>query len=305
MKTIALEKPEDWLDRPNYHHELIAKSDEIFGILGKYSLPRPPEGANYEDGKVPCGLNNCRQLHFEGYLIALQDGRETNIGKDCGAREFGVAWTDVHATYKAAERQRTLQAVLSNIVDERENLLAKAEGLESEILALQPRLRHIRQTLKQSTAVWQHCRQMEKNDGKVQREIKRSKFERKGKDDEVDIETVAIIRHLGVLFVDDAGIIQRLRANVLRWLRFDADTEIEAADEDMKKLKAVYTKVRTINDAMHEAGDFLAALHGFMETRNLIGLQAIDRHLLRKAEKSTALTQALQRLTLPLQTASS
>jgi hypothetical protein len=35
-------------------------------------------------------LTNCHTPHIRGYIVSTKDGRETNIGKDCGKNYFGV-----------------------------------------------------------------------------------------------------------------------------------------------------------------------------------------------------------------------
>ena len=58
-----------------------------------------------------CGLTSCRQPHGKGYLVKAKDGRETNIGKDCGKKHFGVDFETLRKTYdrdlvNATRRQR-------------------------------------------------------------------------------------------------------------------------------------------------------------------------------------------------------
>ncbi|PPC80472.1 MAG: hypothetical protein CTY39_11280 [Hyphomicrobium sp.] len=40
----------------------------------------------------PCGLSSCRTTHRNGYLVETDDGKETNIGYDCGRRYFGASF---------------------------------------------------------------------------------------------------------------------------------------------------------------------------------------------------------------------
>jgi hypothetical protein len=71
---------EDILERPAFRVGINPDEHELKSILGRYVF-----GA-----KVQCGLSNCRTPHTKGYLVATKNGVETNIGKDCGSKYFGV-----------------------------------------------------------------------------------------------------------------------------------------------------------------------------------------------------------------------
>lgn len=74
---------ENWADieaRPGFTNNLDPKSHELASILGRYAF----------SDRIRCGLSNCHTPHAKGYVVATKDGRETNIGKDCGKNYFGV-----------------------------------------------------------------------------------------------------------------------------------------------------------------------------------------------------------------------
>jgi len=79
----GLVKVEDWEDiltRPGFDSNLNPRQSELETIIGRYIF----------GDKVNCGLSSCHTPHTKGYLVATKDGRETNIGKDCGKKYFGV-----------------------------------------------------------------------------------------------------------------------------------------------------------------------------------------------------------------------
>jgi len=74
---------EDWLEiesRPGFSKELDPTAHKLKAIIGRYVFPE----------RIRCGLSNCHTPHAKGYIVVTEDGRETNIGKDCGKTYFGV-----------------------------------------------------------------------------------------------------------------------------------------------------------------------------------------------------------------------
>lgn len=61
-----------------------------------------------------CGLSTCRTPHGRGYLVTTSDGRETNIGKDCGKKYFSVDFETMARAYdrevRAQERREAITA---------------------------------------------------------------------------------------------------------------------------------------------------------------------------------------------------
>jgi hypothetical protein len=87
MITISTEKGlikvSDWSEitgRVGFLKRLNPAEHELASILGRYVFP----------DKVNCGLSHCGTEHAKGYIVTTKDGHETNIGKDCGKKYFGV-----------------------------------------------------------------------------------------------------------------------------------------------------------------------------------------------------------------------
>lgn len=77
---IKVETWEDIQSRFGFVKNLNPKEHELDSIIGRYVFPE----------KAHCGLSHCHRPHARGYIVATKDGHETNIGKDCGKRIFGV-----------------------------------------------------------------------------------------------------------------------------------------------------------------------------------------------------------------------
>lgn len=79
-ELVRVEAWGDIVSRPGFTESLDPKCHVLNSIIGRY---------NFAD-KIRCGLSNCHTPHAKGYIVVTKDGRETNIGKDCGRNYFGV-----------------------------------------------------------------------------------------------------------------------------------------------------------------------------------------------------------------------
>ncbi len=79
-EIVRVENWSDITERPGFSGDLDPAKHTLDSILGRYAFAE----------KVPCGLSNCHTPHNRGYIVATKEGRETNIGKDCGKTYFGV-----------------------------------------------------------------------------------------------------------------------------------------------------------------------------------------------------------------------
>lgn len=116
MITLSTEKGyariESWddvLSRPGFATDIDPRTVTLKSIIGSYSM------ATFQ----PCGLSSCHTPHGRGYLVACSDGRETNIGKDCGKKYFSVDFERMAKIYdrdlRAQERREALVAFQHSI----------------------------------------------------------------------------------------------------------------------------------------------------------------------------------------------
>lgn len=113
-------KIDSWADvesRPGFASDLDPKRATLKEIIGRYI---------FKD-EIRCGLSNCHTAHTKGYIVTTNEGLETNIGKDCGKRYFGI---DFEAASRRFDREvtaaedRQLLASFSFIVEELEERIA-------------------------------------------------------------------------------------------------------------------------------------------------------------------------------------
>jgi hypothetical protein len=122
---VRIESWDDVVTRPGYAKDIDPKTIKLQAIIGNYAF------GDY----IPCGLSTCHQPHGKGYLVTTQDGRETNIGKDCGKTHFSVDFVQMQRTFDRdlnAMRRRehlwTLKYRLPSVTNELAALKAGPDG---------------------------------------------------------------------------------------------------------------------------------------------------------------------------------
>ncbi len=77
---VKIECWEDIISRPGFDNDLDPKESQLETIIGSYGFKE----------WIKCGLSTCHTPNSKGYLVVTKDGRETNIGQNCGKKYFGV-----------------------------------------------------------------------------------------------------------------------------------------------------------------------------------------------------------------------
>ena len=105
---VEIESWEDLITRPGYRDKIDPSKVQIKQILGLYKLP----------DKHSCGIKNCGTPHNRGYLVSTTDGYETNIGNRCGAKIFGVDFTEARKAYTKASNAQRYRETLSESINQ-------------------------------------------------------------------------------------------------------------------------------------------------------------------------------------------
>ncbi|WP_376695954.1 hypothetical protein [Wenzhouxiangella sp. EGI_FJ10305] len=120
---VRIDSWEGVLSRPGFTVDIDPNSVELKEIIGSYK---------FKDF-IKCGLSTCHQPHGRGYLVVTKDGRETNIGKDCGKTHFSVDFEGMRRAYdreiKNKDRRERLTALKHQIpmISQRIEELKKTE----------------------------------------------------------------------------------------------------------------------------------------------------------------------------------
>ncbi len=89
---VKISSWQDVIERPGFTSRLNTKKEKLKAIIGNYTF----------GDKKNCGLSNCNTAHNNGYLVVTNTGVETNIGKDCGMKYFGVEFQNQKKIYDAS-----------------------------------------------------------------------------------------------------------------------------------------------------------------------------------------------------------
>ncbi|UZW62777.1 hypothetical protein [Lysobacter enzymogenes] len=102
---VRIDNWEDIESRPGFTPIIDPKTIKLKEIIGRYHFPFD----------IPCGLSNCRTPHQRGLLVVATDGREVNIGRHCGKREFGTDFHFLSRAFVAAERAQRYRETLGEL----------------------------------------------------------------------------------------------------------------------------------------------------------------------------------------------
>lgn len=116
-----IENFNDVYEMPGFCVDVDPNAVKLDTIIGNYT----------ESDFVRCGLSNCHTKHGKGYLVKVEDGTVTNIGKDCGKTHFGVDFESMRQNFDRdivnKERRENLKAFQNQIPGFRE-IIAEVRG---------------------------------------------------------------------------------------------------------------------------------------------------------------------------------
>ena len=112
----------DILERPAFRVGIDPADHELKTIIGRYVF----------GDKVQCGLSNCRTPHAKGYVVITKDGLETNIGKDCGSRYFGIDFEEQARQFENDLAAKENREILWNFFFRTEKLEKRISVLRDE-----------------------------------------------------------------------------------------------------------------------------------------------------------------------------
>ena len=118
---VRIELWDDIESRAGFTPVLDPKAIKLREIIGRYSFPF----------EIPCGLSNCRTPHKHGFLVVATDGRETNLGRICGKREFGTDFQSLSKVFVEAERAQRNRDFLWEIKHRLPGITAELSSLKA------------------------------------------------------------------------------------------------------------------------------------------------------------------------------
>lgn len=129
MITLSSEKGlihvENWDEietRPGFVKNLNPAEHKLKAIIGRYIFP----------AWIQCGLSNCHTRHVKGYIVVTESGHETNIGKDCGKKYFGVDFETLSKKFDDDLEASQNRELLANFAFRLEELEGRIATLRAE-----------------------------------------------------------------------------------------------------------------------------------------------------------------------------
>ncbi|RYG56158.1 MAG: hypothetical protein EON56_04575 [Alphaproteobacteria bacterium] len=269
----------EYQQRSRYVAALTLAPGEVESIVGKYELLA--DRALW----ASCGLNKCNTEHRFGYVVLAKDGRETNIGQDCGKRELGVSFEEVVATFKrredAAARRRTIESLLA----ERTSLVARVAQAADEGVVQADRLRAFRQTFDHLKAFWREVLNAAKVGGAVRAPLTQTDgwSQLGGKE---QLETVARLKGSSVLLNDGSSAPGLLRQIVEPWLIGLHESNLLLLNE--RELEGVVREAARMRDLLKRAEAFVNASKELLTAQNVAALEVICDRILRPQDAGYA-----------------
>lgn len=121
-ELVKVESWDDILSRPGFTSNLNPAGHTLEAILGSYKFAE----------KIHCGLSNCHTLHAKGYIASTKKGRETNIGRDCGKKYFGVDFETMAAKFERDTEEKENRNKLHSFRFTLDKLKEKIAHIRSE-----------------------------------------------------------------------------------------------------------------------------------------------------------------------------
>ena len=266
--------------RPNFNAELRLTADELDRIVGKYELPAD------RGSWAACGLNNCRREHRFGYVISAKDGRETNIGHDCGKREFDVEFDEVEARYKRAVDAQARQRAITTLMDERATLITRAERVVPVAVVQGERFAAFRASFQHMAGFWTNLLKCAKQGGTIRAAHLEGGDWAANRGKSVQLVTVGVINGAAVLLDDGSGLGAVVERDVLPWLRALDPIALAALDSTgMSDTLRVAAAKRSTLERTEAFANQAAAL---LAVENVAGMRSICDHLMKVGDAGDA-----------------
>lgn len=266
--------------RPNFVAQLQLRADELDRIIGKYEL------LGDKTLWAVCGLNHCNTVHRYGFLICAKNGQETNIGKDCGQREFDVEFEEVEARFqKAVDAQAKVRSI-TNLLSERGEMLARIEKIAPQARIQSGRMREFCRVFQHQQSFWIQLQKCAKLGGIVRAAARQDKdWSTRGSGRE-QLITVSRFEGWGVLLDDGTNLHQTLDQTVLPWLQTLDETALISTDQS--SLDRVLHEAGMMKRLVDKAEKFAAQANIFLAAENVAQLEPICTHLMRKYDAADA-----------------
>jgi hypothetical protein len=116
--AIEFKSWEEIIARPDYRTDVHPGNAKLDTIIGWYTLR-----------DIRCGLQDCHQVHGMGLVVRTSDGRETNIGHNCGETHFQATFRTLRNRLNQEKTVRFRRQQVRDIQGRREQLQERVQQL--------------------------------------------------------------------------------------------------------------------------------------------------------------------------------
>jgi hypothetical protein len=279
--AIFFRTVEEFCRRSGFELRIQCATDELDFIVGKYVRPR--------NNQIECGLNGCTHAHMYGYVIRAKDGRETNCGKDCGAREFGIQFQEFEAEYKKAEDMQLRRELLGQVLIDREALLKSGHEVVAQVKKAAFRVSRVMKEVHREGALTRVLEACIRAGGLIRVEDRVDEAIRRSK---ADLKTIGEIRG-GAVIAQHSQIPNEVYYRVVRALERIDLTELEQLDSTALEKKS--RELADIGDIVRRAQQFLKDEKRFTTHANLMEMMKL-KELIPKSGRKDRLDRILIKL---------
>lgn len=123
-EVLRFDHPDQWQSRSGWRESLNLQGNKLSHVVGVYDLAKEL----YQRCGLQTGNARCNQEHGHGFVVATTSGLETQIGRDCGNRHGGLDFKEIVANASRVLEAQDRKRVLSDMVGQRDQLLAEARA---------------------------------------------------------------------------------------------------------------------------------------------------------------------------------
>ena len=271
---IRFRNIEEIRSRQAWRDGLDHSEHKLQQILGNYSFAKKDA--------LACGLKSCRTIHQNGYVVQTVDGLETHIGKDCGARHFGVAWHEMHASYRLAAEDRDRREWLETVLQDRDALISKANELRSKLIATTRKVHEVAELFSREPKLSEALARVVRAGGVIQleREVDAKTAERMNlpQNQRTHLETVARITAIEVVGLGRGKLSGDTLATRLQNDAVDVLDQFSASslrDLNRRQRKLRVREMELVKQVIAQAEAHLIRSRQFLSTANLRGFSKL------------------------------
>lgn len=167
-ELIRFQHPDEWQGRLAFRSALTVTERDLSHFVGGYNLPKEL----YQRCGLCHGGKPCNQEHGHGFVVAIKDGLETQIGKDCGLKHLGAKFEELERHFTAAVNTEDLMKRMRDLTTKQEALLLRAKEAIADCDRASASVAELKHRIEREVSLAGVFRQAIRSDGSVYAEMR-------------------------------------------------------------------------------------------------------------------------------------